>query len=478
MNHFVSGHLGVLIGIGLACLFFAIHGSDRRSPPATLSWLLLIGFLPWFGVPLFLLLGGRKIRGRQRPAPIRGAEADDAPQERGTARLLLELGLPNETQGNRTALCADGVVTYEALLELIEAAQRSIFVETYILRPDSVGDALARALARRAEDGIEVRLLLDGFGSLAAGRLLPRMQHSGVAVRIFNPLSPPRAGLLTHASRIREWQPNLRNHRKLVVIDDDRALIGGTNVAREYIGPTPYPGRWIDYTLRVEGPAAAQLADSFRFDWSNSRLGETDAIDRQLTTDARRTRSPRIPPTIASGNRVQVVSSGPDTAEDALYAVLVSAIFEARERVWIVSPYFVPDTTMQMALELAAKRGVDLRIVTPLRSNRGIVNFARTPSLRRLERAGAKVLLRPGRMVHAKLVLVDRELVCIGSANFDDRSMFLNYELALLITSTSQNAELATWAESLMSNATLGLPPSGWGRQLAEQLAQLVAPEL
>jgi cardiolipin synthase len=257
---------------------------------------------------------------------------------------------------------------------------------------------------------------------------------------------------------------NLRNHRKLVVVDGRIGMVGGMNLAREYLGPTPLEGRWRDVAMRIEGPAVFELAALFRSDWefaSKEALPPPDLDSGQ----------PVMP-----GASIQVAPSGPDVPEDVLYDALLTALFEARSRIWIATPYFVPDEAIARALELAARRGVDVRIVVPWPSNHRLADVAGGSYLRQIEAAGAHVLLHRQGMMHAKVMVIDESYAILGSANLDMRSLFLNYEIGLFFHSPAEIELLAGWYQSLAGTTTEGLPKAGRARLVAEDLGRLLAP--
>jgi cardiolipin synthase len=262
---------------------------------------------------------------------------------------------------------------------------------------------------------------------------------------------------------------NLRNHRKLVVVDSRVALSGGMNLAWPYIGPSSAQGLWRDLSMIVEGPAVVDLEALFASDW-------TFATGRDLGNGS--STEKRNGSTEMEACVVQVVASGPDVPGDPLYESLLDLTFRARDRIWIVTPYFVPDEMLARALSLAARRGVDVRLIVPARSNHITADLARTSYIRDLHTAGARVLLYTPVMLHAKAVVFDDQLAVIGSANMDMRSLFLNYEVALFVSSPAQVAAVAGWANKLMTDCEPNLPPAGWPRELAENVVRILSPLL
>ncbi len=262
---------------------------------------------------------------------------------------------------------------------------------------------------------------------------------------------------------------NLRNHRKLLVFDGRIAITGGMNLAWPYMGPPTTRQLWSDIAVVIEGPVVSDLETIFTSDWGFATGSGPEA--ETATLDAGEVIS-------TSGTAVQVVASGPDVAGDPLYESLLALIFAARSRIWVVTPYFVPDEMLARALSLAARRGVDVRLIVPARSNHISADLARASYLRDLHNAGGKVMLHAPVMLHAKVVVFDDQLAVIGSANMDMRSLFLNYEVALFVWSQSQVEAIATWATGLMADSHRELPHPGWAREIAENVVRLLSPLL
>jgi len=458
----VLSHLLLLLGFLLAVPTIAVILRQRRSPAASLAWLMAIVLVPYLGIPLFITLGGRKMRRLvESKEPIELPEQQLLPQleeHRELDRLLRSYGLKGACSGNRIKLLQTGEAGYAALTAMIETARESIWVSTFILHPDSVGKAIIEQLARRAAAGIEVRVLLDGVGSMQTGkRYLSPLLDNGGQVAFFMPV-------IHHPLRGRS---NLRNHRKTVIVDSRKVWAGGANIAEEYIGPTPNPQRWKDLTFTLEGPAIFRYIAILESDWKF-------ATGRALTSKAAGIAALED----AGQVTVQIVPSGPDVDGDPLYATLVAAVFHAKKLIRIVTPYFIPDETLSQSLQLAAHRGVKVQVLVPERSNHRLADRARTQYLRDLQHAGGEVLLYRGGMVHGKALLADDQLAVIGSANFDMRSLFLNYETGLLLYAPDEIYQLHAWFAEMASNCQCGLPPAGLLRDLEEGIARMLAPIL
>jgi cardiolipin synthase len=418
--------------------------------------------IPNIGVPLYIIFGGRKGRRLaslkepiyQAGGALAGSESDGA-----VGRLLASYGVPPPTTENCFELVPSGIDAYERIVQLIESARSSIHIATYILGNDQGSRALVECLTRKASEGVAVRVLIDSIGSWRLGRrFLAPLVACGGEVASFMPVLNLFRG-----------RANLRNHRKLVVVDSRTALTGGINLAWPYIGPKGTTGLWNDLSVVVEGPAAAQLDSLFASDWRFA-TGKDPAVN-----------GPGASQPCATGfesTTIQVVASGPDVAGDPLYESLLALIFAAHTRIWIVTPYYVPDEMLGRALGLAARRGVDVRLIVPARSNHISADLARASYLRDLHIAGGRILLYEPVMLHAKAVLFDDGLAVIGSANMDMRSLFLNFEVALFVHSPKEVEHVASWAEELMAYSKPELPTPGWTRELAENVVRLLSPLL
>lgn len=453
-------------GFLLALVLLAQLLRSNRPPSSTIAWLLVIVLIPYVGVPLYVIFGGRKMkRMAARKGKVYRRDDDPSASASGTAaeRVLRSFGIPAATPGNWVEVVSSGEEAYRKLIDLIDTAQTSIHVTTYILAPDAVGRAVIERLTSRAAAGLEVRLLLDDVGSwrLPKRDLAPLIAAGGEVAWFMPVFHRPFQG-----------RANLRNHRKIIVADGALAIAGGMNIAEEYMGPYPLPTRWRDVSAVLEGPAAADLDDLFASDWAFANGQVAPTANRPPSPD-----EPAAAPT-ADGSPVQVVASGPDVEGDPLYESLISLLFSARERIWVVTPYFVPDEILVRALDLAARRGVDVRLVIPNRSNHLTADLARVGYLRQVHEAGGKVLrYRPG-MIHGKVMVVDNDLAVVGSANMDMRSLFLNYEVALFLYGPDQIHASVAWIESLLPHCRSGIPQRSRLGELAENIVRLLSPLL
>ncbi len=459
---YIFTHLAFIIGFVIAIAVATHMLRQRRSPAGTVAWLLVILLLPYIGVPLYLLLGVRKVHWViDSKAKIQ--LPDCAVQSHSKAglidRLLRTYDIPDATIGNRVTLCQTGEEGYERLVQLIEEASRTIYILTFILHEDEVGRDIVKRLVRRATEGVQVRLLLDGVGSLyTSHRFLSRIVKSGGRAAFFMPV----------IHRPFRGRTNLRNHRKMIIADEQRVMAGGTNIASEYIGPTPMPNRWRDLPFILEGPAVRHYAKIFRSDWLFA-TGESLKLhpDRASAVLSN-----------GEGSIVQVVPSGPDVVGDPLYDAILSAVFAAKERLCVVTPYFIPDDALSQAFTLAAHRGIDVRILVPEKSNHRMADLARGTYLREVQAGGGKILLYTAGMMHAKVMLMDNELAMIGSANMDMRSLFLDYEVMLFVYSERDIGAIEAWTQSLTVGSRTGLRDVGAFRDLCEGVVRIMAPLL
>lgn len=443
---------------------------QKREPVATLSWLLGLAVLPYLGFLIYHVFGPQKIkRHRLRRGHARAASTDLPPGAHPTpvAVELAKLGQAATglapTTAREVRLLVDGGATYDALLAAVAGAQQHVHLEYYIYAADRTGTMLRDALVERARAGVKVRLLLDAVGSGNARRsFFAPLLEAGGELCWFHPM---RFG--------RVWQRpwlNMRTHRKIVVVDGRVAFTGGINITddeNERLRADAYR----DLHLRIEGDAVRTLQQVFAEDWAYA-TGRRDFI-----ADVARA----TPPATAGAIPTQVLTSGPDSSWEAIHRLHVAAIHEARRRVWLVTPYFVPGEAAMMALTSAALGGLDVRLLVPKMSDSRLVTYAARSYFDDLLAAGVKVYEYGPRMLHTKALLTDDELVMIGSANFDHRSFRLNFEVTLLFRDKALATQLAALIEAELSSAPRvhdNRARSLWRYRLPEALARLLSPLL
>ncbi len=429
---------------------------QRRHPSAAIAWMLFILLLPYLALPIFLLFGFRKLR---RPPSLTPPATHCS--DSWAVETIVSLGQPAPAAYHALSVHQDGKEARDALLETIRTAQRSIDLCTFLLRNDTFGNAIIEQLCEKARSGVRVRVLLDGVGNLIAGRPnLTRIVDAGGKLALFvNPFHWPWKG-----------RSNLRNHRKLLIADaglaSGRLWCGGRNLAAEYFDGDGKNPPWRDLSFDLRGPLLEQASAVFEGDWAFAD-GEPTPAQSPAAQDA---------PPVTQG--AQLVASGPDQADDTLHALLVTAAYRARERIVLATPYFVPESALLMALCLAARRGVSVDLLMPARSNHRMSDIVRGRALRALEQAGARVWLAPD-MMHAKLAVVDDVLALAGSANFDSRSLFLNYEVMVAFHEPPDVRRFAAWFEQERPSAQryVATPP-GLIRDVADGMLLWLAFQL
>ena len=445
---------------------------QKREPAATISWVLSLALLPYLGYLIYFLLGPQKIKRQRlrRNLSRAGIEsygtalmADADRSELGVLALSVT-GLPPSST-NHVQLLIDGAATFDAIVAAVELATDHVHVEYYIYEPDRTGTRLRDALVARARAGVKVRLLLDAVGSSAVNaKFLQPLLDAGGEFCWFH---PTRFQPFT-----RPWL-NLRSHRKIVVVDGRIAFTGGINITDEE-NERLHANAYRDLHLRLEGEVVRGVQLVFVEDWTYATGQGRDHFE---TT--RLWRSADAP--AAGSVSAQVLVSGPDSSWEAIHRLHVAAIHEARSRVWLVTPYFVPGEAARMALTSAALGGLDVRLLVPKLSDSRLVTFAARSYFDELLTAGVKVYEYGPRLMHTKAMLCDDGVAIIGSANFDHRSFRLNFEISMLLRDQATVAELAQLIEGelgLSAQVEIGRQRSLWRHRLPEALARLLSPLL
>ena len=445
---------------------------QRKSPVSTLAWIMLLNLMPVIGILVYAYFGPQRVR-RQRLKRWhrRAAEMSredvtalrDVHQEVPLAELILDAcGLP-VSSAREVRILPSGATTLQALLGEIALAEHHVHLEYYIFEPDRTGTQLLQALTAKVRAGVKVRLLVDAIGSPALlsrrhRRLVRDFQAEGGEFAVFHP---------TRLDRLRPLV-NLRTHRKIVVIDGRTGFVGGINVTddeNELVRPRD---AYRDTHLLIRGGAVRWLQYVFLKDWHYAQ-GRPPAHDAHLLPDE----PPGSLPT-------QIVASGPDTDMEGMHRVMIDALNLARQRIWLATPYFVPTEAALTALTNAALRGVQVKLMVPERSDSRIVTAAARSYYDELQAAGVLVFEYRGRVLHAKTLVVDEDYGMVGSANFDNRSFRLNFEVAAVVFDASFNGQLAAMFQADLSHCQLvpthrHAPPL---QRLFEAVARLGSPLL
>ncbi|WP_322324605.1 phospholipase D-like domain-containing protein [Cypionkella sp.] len=445
----LTSHILVVLGVVMGGFAMLIVLQQRRSPQSAAAWVMFILLVPYVASLVFFAFGFRKHSARFPPihfSQIRAVAFDPQP----VAKILQAFGMPPASQDNHLSLHFMPAEARDALFRIIAQAQTRLDITLYLLDDDASGHEFVEALIERAQAGVAVRLILDRLGSLRRPKAaLERLRAAGAELRYYSPF----------LHRLGSGHLNLRNHRKLIIADLACVWAGGRNIGNAYLAEAQ---DWIDLSFSLQGPAVQTYIDLFAADW--------DVIGSASGT--------LIAPDAAAGTVIaQLVPSGPDTPEDPLHDALVSAIHRAERSIWLTTPYFLPTEPLLQALGTAARRGVDVRIMLPQTSNQWVADLARGAFLRDLDEDGCLVLRLQKGMLHAKTGMID-DLAWVGSANFDVRSMLLNFESALMLYDTDSVAVLRAWFSSLEPLCAQGVVKPSPPRRFVEGLFRLGAPIL
>ncbi len=458
-------------------LLSAVHSiMSTRTPQGSIAWAVSLIALPYVAVPAYWVFGRDKFKGyvlaRQHELEaidnvIRQANEQITPvtalddRRSGAIRGAEKMARVPLTGGNNVNLLIDGDATFTSIFDGIDAAEDYVLIQFYIVRDDELGRQLKSRLIAKAKSGVRVLFLYDEVGSLGlSNSYSEELRSAGVEIFPFH--SRKGSG--------NRFQLNFRNHRKTVVVDGRIAWIGGHNVGDEYLGRNPNFGRWRDTHIRVEGPAVigAQLAFVEDWRWATDKLpGDLNWI-------------PHI--TVDGEAQVLVIASGPADEMETASLMYTQAIHSATKRIWIASPYFVPDDAIVQALQLAGLRGVDVRILIPEKTDNMLVTLAAYAFFTDVKVAGVKIYRYQDGFLHGKVMLIDDNVATVGTANFDNRSFRLNFEITAVVI----DADFAANVERMFQNdfsVSRIMEPDEYDKKpywfkLAVRTARLAAPVL
>jgi cardiolipin synthase len=455
----------------------SIHAvMSTRTSQGAIAWAVTLNTFPYLAVPAYWVFGRSKFQGYvvarrtaddhtvlieqdaiETVAQYRVPDVDRAEAASAAEGLA---GMP-VLAGNRVDLLIDGDATFKSILKGIDEATEYVLVQFYIVHDDGLGRALKEHLIAKAKDGVGVYFLYDEIGSHALpNRYKQELRDAGVAIYEFN----------TRKGRRNRFQLNFRNHRKIVVTDGRVAWIGGHNVGDEYLGKDPKFGHWRDTHVRIEGPAVLKAQISFLEDW----YWATDTLPKLSWTPH--------PASDGSDSRVLIIPTGPADDLETCNLMFVHAINSAKKRIWIASPYFVPEHSVIVALQLAGLRGVDVRILVPDNPDHMLVYLAAYSYFDEAGQTGVKFYRYQDGFLHEKAMLIDDEVATIGTANFDNRSFRLNFEVTAAIADPSFVTKVEHMFEDdfkrsrLMEEGEYDRKP--WYFRLGVRVARLTSPIL
>jgi len=431
--------------LGLAHILHALM--HARTSQGAIAWVVSLIALPFFAIPLYWLLGRSKFSGyvrarRGNDAEMRKLAADmharlrryavDLPAEDVFERAAEELGGLPFTCGNDLELLIDGQETFRRLFEEISGASHYICVNFFIVKNDKVGGKFQRALIDKAREGVKVYFLFDEIGShKLSSTFLGELRDAGVECESF--------GANRHWwSRL---QLNFRNHRKIVVIDGEMAFIGGLNVGDEYLGRDQKFGDWRDTHLLLKGPAVEAVQLVFMEDWFW-------ACDRVPELSWQRE-------ALAANQTAAIIPTGPADPVDSWQLLVAEGANTARERLWITSPYFVPDEGVMTALQLAALRGVDVRVLLPDKADHLLVWLSAFTYYEQSIPFGVKLYRYKRGFLHQKVMLIDGRMAAVGTANLDNRSFRLNFEITAFVSDRKFIGEVREMLETDFTGSTM-----------------------
>ncbi|WP_375176656.1 cardiolipin synthase [Marinobacter mobilis] len=434
LSSLIALGLFLLYAVAFVCVYRVLL--TYRTAPGAIAWIMGLLGAPYVTVPLFLFFGRNRFSGYVRARrmgdqslqplfdrfesqnsaiPLPSYDASDQGPFSDDLLVLSRLARQPFTTGNQCTVLRDGEATFQALFEAMESAARYILLEFYIVRSDRVGQRIKSILQRKLAEGVEVWFLYDDIGSFSLSRnYFSELVKAGARVASFG----------NGNVRRRRFQINFRNHRKLLICDGNIGFVGGINLGDEYLGTAMGQEPWRDTHCRIQGPAVLGLQLAWLEDW-NWASDELPELDWPMAA----------PP--AGEQDVLILPANPADSHETGTLFFLNCINNARERIWIASPYFVPDLQILNALELACLRGVDVRILIPEKSDNQMIRLAAYSYLVQASRAGIGIYQYQQGFMHQKVVLVDNRYAAIGTANLDNRSMRLNFEITALSTAAA-----------------------------------------
>jgi cardiolipin synthase len=447
-----------------------------RSSRGAIAWGISLITFPWLAIPLYLIFGKNQFQGYTKAIQTASVEHHKLVSQVHSKVLEFKAVLPEKfavieqlaeeftplpfTTGNEVELLINGEPTYESMLQAIAEARDYILLQSYIINDDGVGNEFKQALIAKAKEGVKINVLYDKIGSLKLSRTyLKSLRHYGIKV----------SGFGRSKSKGNRFQINFRNHRKILIVDGQIAFMGGLNIGDEYLGKNPRFGSWRDTHLKIRGAAVQCLQNVFLKDWYWVNK-EVLQVAWQVQESKNYNQTALILPT------------GPADRLDNCNLFFLSLIERAQNRLWIASPYFVPNDSILNALKLAALRGVDVRIILPNHPDHLAVYLCSFSYYTDLQEVGIKLYRYRSGFMHQKVILVDRALAGVGTVNLDNRSFFLNFE----VMTFSLDRHLIGSVEAMLKsdlNASVAIDLNTYQKKpfwfkLAARVSRLLAPIL
>jgi len=426
--------------LGILSAFKAVM--ETRTSQGAIAWVIFLVTFPYVSLPVYWILGRNKFRGYMRAKHIKDEKIEkelesflnglnrhrvDGTQMHEAAAAAEKLAVLPVLHHNDVTLLVDGERTFESMLQGISEAKYYILFQFYIVNNDEIGKQFKDALIRKAKEGISVYFLYDEIGSYSlSSSYIGDLKEAGVRIYPFH----------TQKGFFNRFQLNFRNHRKVLVVDGTYGWVGGHNIGDEYMSKVPKFGHWRDTHIKLYGPAVLAMQLSFVEDW----FWATDEMLKHLHWE----------PTLSSEKdmRVLIVPSGPADELETAALMFHHAINSAQKRIWIATPYFVPDDATLSALQLAGLRGVDVRILIPEKPDHLLVYFAASSYFEDVMQTGVRFFRYEEGFLHEKVMLIDDDTATVGTANFDNRSFRLNFE----ITAVVKDREFSSKVEAMFAD--------------------------
>jgi len=411
--------------LGIFSAFKALM--ETRTSQGAIAWVIFLITFPYISLPVYWVLGRNRFRGYSTAKHIQDEKIEQSLDElleeltpyKVSARVMNGAEIAAEKlaffpilKANSTELLIDGNATFQSILDGINDAESYILFQFFIVKDDGIGRKIKEALIAKAKEGIKIHFLYDEVGSHALpNAYLDALREEGIEVHPFH----------TQKGIVNRFQINFRNHRKIVVVDGRYAWVGGHNVGDEYLGLSPKFGHWRDTHIKMEGPSVLAVQLSFVEDW----FWATERMLEYLEW--------KVFPSSKADQEVLVVPSSPADRLETAALMFHHAINSAQKRIWIASPYFVPDDALLSALQLAGLRGVDVRILIPDKPDHLLVFLAAYTYFEDVAQTGVRFFRYTNGFLHQKVMLIDDDIATVGTANFDNRSFRLNFEITCVV---------------------------------------------